>query len=106
MEDAGRKCFINGMEQADMIILLEIPLIERKKRILLRWIKQNIGSEKSIYKQRIDMLKAMFQLAKDYDYNADGTKERVSLFQNKIITLSNNSDINRYLKTIKSREQV
>lgn len=101
IEDAGRKCFIDGMKQIDVVILLEIPLIVRQKRILLRFIKQNLGIEKCIYKPRIDMLKAMFQWAKDYDTNADGTKGRVSFFQNKTIILRNNRDINRYLKAIK-----
>lgn len=106
MEDAGRTCFINGMEQADAIVLLEVPLIVRKKRILLRWIKQNFGLEKSIYKPHIDMLKAMFQWAKDYNTDADGTKGRVSFFQNKTIILHNNRDINRYLKTLREQGYV
>jgi len=102
MEDAGRECFITGMEQADAVILLEIPLIIRRKRILFRWIKQNLGIEKCIYKPHIGMLKGMFHWAKNYDNGADGTKGRVSLFQNKTIILRNNRDINRYLKTLVS----
>lgn len=101
MEDAGRECFANGMKLADTVILLEISLIVRQKRILLRWIKQNLDIEKCIYKPSINMLKAMFQWAKNYDTNADGTKGRVSFFQNKTIILRNNRDINRYLKSIK-----
>jgi len=101
MEDVGRKCFMDGMKQADAVILLEIPLIFRQKRILLRWIKQNLGIEKCFYKPHIDMLKAMFQWAKDYDTNTDGTKGRVSFFQNKTILLRNNREINRYLKAVK-----
>ena len=48
MEDAGRDCFRAGMEQADTVLLLEIPRIVREKRILLRWVKQNLGLEKCI----------------------------------------------------------
>lgn len=43
MEDAGRVCFAEGMHQADIVILLEIPLFIRKKRIITRWLKQKTG---------------------------------------------------------------
>ena len=98
MEDAGRECFISGMEQADAVILLEIPLMVRQKRILLRWLKQNLGIEKCIYKPRFEVLKAMFRWAKNYDADLDGTKGRLAPFQNKTVILRNNRDINRYLK--------
>jgi adenylate kinase family enzyme len=101
MEDAGRECFCEGMKQADTIILLEIPLIIRKKRILLRWIKQNLGIEKCIYRPCFDMLNAMFHWARDYDTGEDGTKKRVSLFENKTIVLHNNKDIKQYMKTLR-----
>lgn len=50
MEDAGRVCFEEGMRQADVVILLEIPLLVREKRIISRWLKQKMGLEKCIYK--------------------------------------------------------
>ena len=61
MEDAGRVCFAEGMHQADIVILLEIPLFIRKKRIITRWLKQKTGLEKCIYKPTFSMLRAMFQ---------------------------------------------
>ena len=36
IEDAGRECFTEGMRQTDIVILLEISLYVRTKRILLR----------------------------------------------------------------------
>lgn len=100
MEDTGRECFMEGMRKADIVILLEIPLIVRQKRILFRWIKQILGMEKCIYKPRLDVLKAMFRWANNYNTGADGTKGRVSFFKKKTIVLCNNKDINQYLKTI------
>ncbi|HJB26770.1 MAG TPA: hypothetical protein H9662_09230 [Firmicutes bacterium] len=99
IEDAGRECFLHGMAQADIIILLETPLIIRKKRILFRWIKQNLGIEQCIYKPHCDMLKAMFRWAKDYDTGKDGTKGRVSKFKDKVVVLHNNKEIRKFLKT-------
>lgn len=100
MEDAGRDCFIDGMRQADMIVLLEIPLRVRRRRILFRWIKQNLGIEKCIYKPQWAVLKSMFKWAKNYDKGIDGTKARVSLFSDKTIVLHNNREINAYLKKL------
>lgn len=100
MEDAGRDYFIEGMQQADIVILLEIPLSIRKKRILFRWIKQNLGIEKCIYKPKLEVLKSMFKWAKNYDTGADGTKSRVAQLQSKVLTLHNNKEIKSFLKEI------
>lgn len=101
IEDTGRACFMEGMWQADTVILLEIPLIVRQKRILFRWVNQNIGIEKCIYKPRYNVLKSMFQWAKDYDAGTDGTKMRVAQFQAKTIVLHNNNEIIKYLNSLK-----
>ena len=101
MEDAGREYFMEGMRQADTVILLEIPLIVRQKRILFRWIKQNMGMEKCIYKPRFNVLKSMFKWAKEYDTGADGTKMRAAQFQAKTIVLHNNKEISKYLNSLK-----
>lgn len=100
MEDAGRAYFSEGMKQADTVILLEIPLMIRKKRILIRWVKQNLGIEKCIYRPRFNMLKSMFCWARSYDTGEDGTKKRISQFENKTIVLRGNKDIKKYLKTL------
>ena len=88
------------MEQADTVLLLEIPRIVREKRILLRWVKQNLGLEKCIYRPRFAMLQAMFRWARNYDTGADGTKALVSQFASKTIVLRNGKDIRRYLETL------
>lgn len=97
MEDAGRECFMEGMRQADTVILLEIPLYVRRKRIILRWIKQNLGIEKCTYKPHLKMLKSMFKWARNYNTGADGTKSRVAKFSSKTVVLHNNKEIERYL---------
>ncbi len=98
IEDAGRECFLEGMEQSDQILLLEIPLSVRRKRILTRWIKQRLGLEKCIYKPHWAMLKAMFRWAKNYDTGSDGTKERVLRYKEKTIVLHNQREIRGFLK--------
>lgn len=96
---------MEGMRQADHIVLLEIPYRIRKKRILLRWIKQNLGMEKCIYRPNREVLKAMFRWAKNYDRGTDGTKQWVAQFEEKLIVLHNNREIKAYLQKIAACRQ-
>lgn len=98
IEDTGRSCFEEGLKMADTIILLEIPPRLRNCRIIKRWIKQRLGIEKCIYKPRYEMLKCMLQWSKDYDEEKDHLKDRISPYKEKVITLKNSKDINKFLE--------
>jgi adenylate kinase family enzyme len=97
IEDVGRPYFEDGMRNADIIILLDILPYVRKIRILKRWISQRIGIEKSIYKPDIKMLKGMYRWSNDYDTGKDSLKERMFIYQEKVIVLKNDKDICNYL---------
>ena len=101
IEDAGRECFKDGMKNADKIIVLDLPLWIRKSRIIKRWIKQNFGLEKCIYKPNIKMLKSMFRWLKKYESGEDGVKSRIKQFEYKVIYLTNQNEINSFLITLK-----
>jgi len=103
IEDTGRPCFAEGMSAADTLLLLEPPLFVRQKRILFRWIKQNLGLEPCSYRPSLSMLKAMFRWSKDYESGADNLRERISPFSNKLIILRNSKEIERYLSSFPSR---
>lgn len=98
IEDTGRPCFEEGLKMADTIILLEISPRLRNYRIIKRWIKQRLGIEKCIYKPRYGMLKCMLQWSKDYDEGKDNLKDRISPYKEKVITLKNSKDINKFLE--------
>lgn len=55
------------LELSDLIIWIHPPLYLRKIRIVLRYIKQKIGVEKSTYNPDIKMLKAMFKWTREFD---------------------------------------
>lgn len=97
IEDVGRPCFEDGLKEADMIILLEVSTRIRDYRIIKRWIKQRLGIEKCIYKPGYKMLKGMFKWSRDYDTGKDGLKERIVTYQDKIINLRSNKDIDEFL---------
>lgn len=99
IEDTGRPCFEDGLKGADTIILLEISKKIRNYRIIKRWIKQRLRIEKCIYNPRYEMLKCMLKWAKDYDLGKDKLKDRISTYQEKVIVLRNNKDINNFIET-------
>lgn len=101
IEDTGRACFIDGMELADKIIVLDIPLTTRKYRIIKRWIKQVLGIEKCIYKPDIKMLNSMFRWLNNYELGNDGTKSRIKRFEYKVIYLNSQNEIDNYINSLK-----
>ena len=100
IEDVGRKCFSEGMVQADRIVLLDVPTDVRIFRIIKRWIRQKIGLEKCIYKPQFSMLKNMLKWSHDYDIGRDGVKNRLSSFQKKVVVLKTRTEIRDFLDII------
>lgn len=96
IEDVGRPCFEGGLREADIIVLLDVPTKIRTYRIIKRWIKQRLGIEKCIYKADYKMLKSMFKWSRNYDTGKDNLKERIARYEEKVITLRNNKDIDSF----------
>ena len=92
MEDAGRAQFAEGMARADQIVLLDLPLYVRKKRILLRWIKQRLGLEPCIYRPHLKMLRAMFRWLNEYETGRNGTRARAMDYPEKVVVLRSRND--------------
>jgi adenylate kinase family enzyme len=98
IEDTGRPCFIDGLKVADTIVFLKVPARIRNYRIIKRWVKQRIGIEKCIYNPNFNMLKCMLQWSKDYDLGIDKLKERISPYQEKVVVLNNEREINNFIR--------
>jgi adenylate kinase family enzyme len=97
IEDVGRPFFEEGLVEADTIVLLDISVKIRNYRIIKRWIKQRLGIEKCIYNPDYKMLKSMFKWSKDYDTGKDNLRERIAIYQKKVVTLRNSKDIDEFL---------
>lgn len=104
IEDAGRECFLQGMALADTVLLLEFSPAVRRRRIVLRWLKQNLGIEKTIYRPKVAVLRAMFRWTRNYDSGADGVKGRIAEFGNKTRVLAGPRDVRRYLQSLPGGE--
>lgn len=100
MEDAGRSRFVDGMAQADRIVVLDYPLPVRKYRILRRWVRQNLGLERCIYRPHLKMLRAMFRWVNSYETDCDGTKSRIKRFSSKVIRLTNKKETEQWLSAL------
>ena len=79
IEGALRKNLYYLLDIADKIIFLDISYNIRKRRILIRFIKQKIGIEKCNYKPTLQMLKMMFMWNKKFEENK---KEFIDLLNN------------------------
>lgn len=97
MEDAGRVCFTDGMRAADCVVLLDLPPRVRRRRILLRWIKQNLGIEHCGYRPDLTMLRCMFRWSRNYENGADDLRARLSEFSGKLIVLRRPRDVRQWL---------
>jgi len=97
VEDVGRPCFSEGLKQADIIALLEIPFQVRKRWIVLRWIKQRLGIEKSLYIPSYAMLKCMLGWAKNYNSEKGELYDRIKPYQDKLIILHSNKEIDKFI---------
>ncbi|WBW97731.1 AAA family ATPase [Oceanirhabdus sp. W0125-5] len=103
IEDAGRKCFSEGMEKADIIIYLKPSKFIRKKRIITRYIKQKIGLEDCLYTPNLRMLKFMFRAIKNYEIGKDDLESRLSPYNNKTVTLKNNKEIKQFMFNLRNK---
>lgn len=102
IEDAGRACFEEGMARADRILVLDYPLRLRQWRIVKRWVYQNLGLEKSLYRPRLKMLRLMLRWAKGYDTDRDGVKSRLARYEGKVIRFARPAQAEQYLKEMQS----
>lgn len=86
-------------DMADRIIFLDTPLWKRKYRILLRYIKQQLGIEKCHYKSNLKMLKLMYMWTKDFECNRTDFVKMLNQYKHKLTVITNGKslNLNKYL---------
>lgn len=97
-EGTDRESYQCLYELADTIIFLDTPLWKRRIRIFVRFLKQKLGIEKCHYKSDIMMLKMMYKWTQDFESNRDGFEAKLQLYQNKVIRLYDNTNLNLKVK--------
>ena len=93
IEHVGKSFFDKGFDAADTIIYLNIPKFILYKRVLFRWIKQNLGIENASYKTDVKMLKQMFEWV-NKDLN-DSKLDKLQSYEEKLEILDE-KEVKRY----------
>lgn len=90
IEDVGRKIFIEGIKQADIVYYINLRPLTIYRRCITRWIKQKNGREPYNYKPTINSLIQMLKWAKKDLKNKNNKIEyiKTNAKQYKIIDLS------------------
>ena len=91
IEGTLRKHLFYLCEMADKIIYLDIPLIVRKRRIFVRFIKQLFRIEKCNYKVNLEMLKLMYKWTDDFEKTRDEFEEKLFKYKEKIVIVKDNN---------------
>lgn len=81
-------------DMADKIVFLDTPLLKRKCRIFLRFIKQKLHIEKCNYKSNIKMLKLMYKWTNDFERNRDGFEKMLSKYEDKVVIVKHTKRLN------------
>lgn len=89
IEDVGRKKFIDGIKNADIVYYLNLPKIIIYKRCISRWIKQRLGKEKYNYKPTLKSLLEMLGWANQDFKNKNEKIERIINYSKKYKILKN-----------------
>lgn len=83
---------------ADTIIYLDIPLKLRKRRIITRFIKQQLKIEHSHYKSDLRMLKFMFKWTREFEKSRDNYERFLRKFSDKVVCLKSPKEVKKWLK--------
>lgn len=98
IEGTYRKSCHLILDLANYIIFIDPPLILRKIRILIRFIKQKLHIEKCNYKADFAMLKAMYVWTKDFETKRAEFIKMLNQYDNKLITITSSKQIKQYIK--------
>ena len=104
LEDTGRSCFVEGMKQADQVVLLDVSPVLRRKRVITRWLRQRLGLESCSYRPSVSMLCDMFRWSKNYETGADGTRARAEQLSQKLTILRTRGEIAAFLRSCSQKK--
>lgn len=87
---------------ADTIIYLDMPLKLRKRRIITRFIKQQLHIEQCHYKSNLRMFKFMFKWTRDFEKNRYDYEQFLCQFSYKVIHLQRPKEVKKWLQERKT----
>ena len=102
IEGTLRKNLFMLLDLADKIIFMNIPLRIRKRRIILRYLKQRLGIEKCNYQSNKEMLRKMYVWTYKYEKEKDELIYQLSKYKEKIVIFNKSSEkyLKKFIKTL------
>ena len=104
IEGTYRKSCHLVLDLADCIIMLDPPIILRKTRILIRFIKQKLHIEKCNYQVDYSMLKAMYKWTKDFEKKREDLIKMLKNYDEKLIILNSSKQTKKFLKEMQENK--
>ena len=94
IEGTLRTNLYNILNKSDQIIYLDIPLKIRKKRILIRYIKQKLKIEKCNYKPSIKLLKMMYKWTATFEQERENFEKLINNCNKPVTILKSVEEVN------------
>ncbi len=95
-----------GFISADLIIMLYPHLWIRNYRILRRYIRHKLGYEQLNYKQEFRHLFKLYKWNYKFEYRGKGLLlEQFAPYEQKLVVLKNNKEIERFLDKSRTRKE-
>ncbi|MED4752369.1 DNA topology modulation protein FlaR [Brevibacillus choshinensis] len=87
-----------SFQQADLIILLDVPYRQRVTQIMKRYVLQKAGMEKAHYTPSLQLLKKMFEWNNDYqNYERESILRMLEPYKNKLQIISSKKETKAFL---------
>ena len=80
------------LDMADVIVFLDPPLRVRKRRILTRFLKQQLRIESCRYESNIGMLRDMYRWTNDFERDRPKFEAMLSIYETKLIRATSTAD--------------
>lgn len=96
IEGTLRENLYNLLEESSKIIYINIPLNIRKRRILIRFLKQRLGIEKCNYKPTSKMLKMMYVWTNEFEEKRNDFEKMLKKYEHKLIKLDTIEKVDSY----------
>lgn len=101
-EGLDRESYRALYQMADTIIYLDMPSILRRRRMITRFIKQQLKIEHCQYKSDLKLLRRMFKGTREFEENRIEYEQFLSQFNDKLIHLHRPKEVKRWLQERKS----
>lgn len=97
VEGSPRKCLKESFKCCDYIIVLDLPIFVRLKRVFYRWIRQKIGIEKYNSKPTMKFLYYNIKWVLEFSKIRYSLIEELKKYKSSVVIFNNNKDAYEFI---------